>query len=292
VVGQSERLKEEMDKAERAMGEAETVRDSKLTAFNNAEKAYNTAKGEMEAYEQEHADLIPLIGKGTLGFFTYVGADDAVDVLKNAQYASSTKIGEQGDATSLESMVQVFSPLRTCNTLREEGGLKALKLTDRMMAIAQSDINWIDSHLEKPGQFEVVEMFTCGYLNPYQIWFDSEMEDEGENYRTIMSSDYTVTGFGYCNANRSGQYEYSHCQVFGKGNGEQTFTVDEYEARFNEYCDQIYEVESDHKTITDKVSAAKKEMEAAESEYNSAQSAYEKAAKTYQSAKNVYEWYD
>lgn len=208
----------------------------KLTA---TESAYDTAKAEYTRFAAEHEDALALYSKGSFGFFSYVGAADALDVLQNADYAFCTVIGDAADATSLDNMRASFDLMRECNALRAGEGLPPLKVTDRLMAIAQSNLNWSDGHVQHSQQFSVGENLAWNYSDPFTGWYDGERETRGGHYMNIINESYTLTGFAVCTANRSGNYDISHGQVFLYETGEPSFTVDEYEARFDAYFESI-----------------------------------------------------
>lgn len=289
--GQDEKLRVELDRTKQEMEAAKQKMESIFADYSKAKTAFETVNSENETFRKENEKLLPLMDQGTLGFFTYVGANDAVDVLKNAKYASSTEIGRPEDATSLENMRASFPHIKTSNILRESEELSAFKITDKMMAIAQSNLNWSDEHQAHSEQFEVAENFISGKESPYQTWYDAEREDEGEHYRILMNADYKLTGFAYCTANRSGENEFSHCQVYAPEGEEEAFDVDAYEERFNEYYNAVLELQTKNADITQRLESAKAEAERLQQSYEEANDAYLTANDAYENAQRVYDWY-
>jgi len=232
---------------------AETAVQSAKNAFSEAQAAHEKAQELAETYEAEHEAELLLYRKGSWGFFSHVGAKDALEVLEHSEYANYTQIGDANDATSLEHMRETFLLLNVCNALREDKGLQPLRITDRLMAIAQSDLNWSDQSFQHARQFPVEENLAWGFDDPFVGWYDSEKAEQKERYRNIVNPEFTVTGFAVCTANRSGQYPISHAQVFSISDDGQAYTVEEYEARFHAYYDSLNQVQAE---MTEKKKAA------------------------------------
>ena len=274
---EARRLQEELIQADSTV---QSARDALNAAQNTAEEA----KKQAENYQNDHASEIALYDKGAQGFFSYVGADAALDVLANAEYADNTKIGSEDDATSLRNMAAAFVLMRKCNELRRAEGLEPLRVTDRMMAIAQSNVNWSDEYIRHSEQFDVGENLAWGYDDPFVGWYDGEKEDRGGHYLNIVNPRYHVTGFAVCTANRNGSYSVSHGQVFAYSDEDTAYTVDEYETRFNEYYDKVQavkkELEAKKKAASDAqaaVTAKNLAVQQAEQKRKDAESAYARA---------------
>lgn len=279
--------------------------DSLLSALQTAQaeesaakQAYQTAKNSQQSadkayqdYNTAHKNDLANYAKGSLGFFTFVGATDAVNVLKTAKYASSTKIGTESDATSLSNMAKTFDFMRECNQLRAKHGLKPLVVTDRLMAIAQSNLNWSDGNVNHSQQFNVGENLSWNYKDPFTGWYEYEKATNGGHYLNIINETYVTTGFAVCTAGRSGKYSVSHGQVF-QFSADKTYTVDEYEKRFRSYSDSITAIRKEldrlksaadtaaQNTKTLSAALTKKQTAAkqAETAYNQAKAAYDKLA--------------
>lgn len=122
-------------------------------------------------------------------FFEQVGATDAVLALDNAPQAGSTDLTKDTDATSIANMRKTFQFLRECNSIRAQQNLDELLVTDTLMAIAQSNLNWSDTNTAHSQQFNVGENLAWGSAdnayafnwdqadrmsNPFEGWFDYE----------------------------------------------------------------------------------------------------------------------
>ncbi len=214
----------ELDRANEVLAEKEDElanSESKVHFFDNREDRY---------------------AQGSFAFFEYVGADDALDVLNNAKYASSTVRGDSKDATSLENMKAAFKHIRRCNELRRAEGLSELQVSDMLMAIAQSDLNESDRTRDHTYQYSIVEEnLSWNYDDPFVAWYDEEKAGKEAHYMNIINGEYQYTGFAVCTAGRNGEFNISHSQVFGVPGIDYgtLYTVDEYESRFNDYYDKV-----------------------------------------------------
>lgn len=272
-------------KAELILADAKNNANTALSALNAAKQkaeaaqtAYNAAVQKRDAYQSEHKAALTMADKGSLGFFTAVGAQDAVNVLKTAKYASSTDIGNENDATSLTNMSKSFAFMRECNKLRKSEGVGELLVTDRLMAIAQSNLNWSDKNVNHSQQFYVGENLSWNYPDPFTGWYDEEKADRGGHYLNIINDTYQITGFAVCTAGCSGRFSVSHGQVFDflKSN-ETAYTVDAYEKRFNQYLKDIETAAAQIKTLNAAVDQASKALTQAKSAVSTAQTAYQNA---------------
>ena len=281
--------KAKCDSLLKALQTAQAEEAAAKQSLSAAQSQQKTAEKAYQDYNSAHKGDLDRYSQGSLGFFTFVGATDAVNVLKTAKYASSTKIGTESDATSLTNMAKTFDFMRECNQLRAKHGLKPLVVTDRLMAIAQSNLNWSDKNVAHSQQFNVGENLSWNYKDPFTGWYDDEKATNGGHYRNIINETYVTTGFAVCTAGRSGKYSVSHGQVF-EFKADKTFTVDEYEKRFRSYSESISAIRKELNSLksaantaakhTKELSAAltKKQTAAAQAEaaYNQAKAAYDK----------------
>ena len=281
--------KEKCDTAFAALQSAQAAVTAAQNALSSAKQKQQAAEQAYQSFAAAHKGDAERYAQGALGFYGAVGADDAVTVLKTAKYASFTKLGAETDATSLANMEKSFAFLRECNQLRAKHGLKALTVTDRLMAVAQSNLNWSDGNVNHSMQFPVGENLSWNYPNPFRGWYDEEKASGGGQYLNIINSDYVTTGFAVCTAGRSGKYSVSHGQVFEFA-AEKTFTVDQYEQRFRSYADSFSEnagklglLKGDADSaakLTQKYAAALTQKQAA---LKSAETAYQQAKQAYDS---------
>lgn len=200
--------------------------------------------------------------KGSLGFFEAMGATSAVSKLLNAKYASYTDLGNWMDATSLDNMKATFDLMREGNYYRGLEGKSALKITHDLMAIAQSNTNISRTLYYHSFQYNVCENLSWYYADPYDGWYvdekavveylaghpnasDQEIADalgfwslddvQTGHYYNLVDSYYKTTGFGIAK-DKYGRKTYT--QVF-QGRASVSYTIDEYEAMFDNYCADI-----------------------------------------------------
>ena len=246
-----------------------------LKAIPQKEENYNEWKTKADESLVEY-------NKGSFGFFEYVGADDALDALQNSKYSSYTHQGDENDATNLDNMKISFNFIRKCNELRTTENtdpqtnktLNTLKVTDYLMATAQADANYSLTNTNHSQQFDIGENIAWGYNDPFPAWYDNEKAEylSGNpdfekigHYINIVNSEYFTTGFAVA---KGGSYSIEQVQTFF-WEVEDSLTVDEYEARFMEYYNQVTE---EYNKIKPSLEKANAELETAKS--NAAQ--YEK----------------
>ena len=240
---------------------AQTNADAAAQRLAAAQDARNAAVQQRDQYQNAHRQQLDQFSLGAFGFFAYVGADSALDVLNNAPYASFTVRGAENDATSLTNIKNSFAWMRECNRLRASEGLAPLRVTDRLMAIAESDLNWSDGNIDHSRQFNVGENLSWNYSDPFTGWYDDEKASRGGHYLNIINSGYALTGFAVCTAGRSGRFSVSHGQVFDYSANEASYSVDEYEARFDAYYNDTIAVQQ-------QMTALQQQAENAENEFN------------------------
>ena len=145
--------------AKKAVDDAKTLQTQAAANLEKAREAKRTAdvaviaaQAEVENAEKAVAEADANFNKGSFGFFEAMGSQAAIDILNNAKYASYTKKGDPNDATSLENMKVTFKWIREANRLRALEGLAPLKVTDLLMAMAQSNANWSDTNMDHSRQ--------------------------------------------------------------------------------------------------------------------------------------------
>lgn len=188
--------------AQAAEQQAKTDMQQKAADYSNAQNAEAAAKDDLAAAQAElvaannevdaaqaEVDALPAYAdKGIYGFFMWLGDDAAANVLTSAEYASSTNLGAEGDASSLENVEKTFQLMRDGNAIRAELGLGELKVTSTLMAYAVSDCNWSYNKTQHAQQFNAGENLAWGYgtaaydrnssvySNPFRGWYDEEKQ--------------------------------------------------------------------------------------------------------------------
>lgn len=299
--------KAQLDEAKRALDKAQSNYDSansdliKATAVLEKAKEDSLAKsGQLDSANKtylsaksDYESVSSVASKGSVGFFESVGNSNAVSLLKNATYASYTKFGESGDATSLKNMADSIKWMKECNSLRKKHGLGELKVSDELMAIAQSDANYSANIIGHSGQYNVGENLAWGYSNPFDGWYTAEKKeyDAGNvgaagHYLNIIEPGYVVTGFAI---NTNAKYGTEHGQVFGYDWDQystKTYTVDEYEKRFNNFYNSISSKQSAYETAYNNKKSAESAAESAKAKVSEAEKALNKANNNLATAKD------
>lgn len=286
------------------------------TALTNAENAYKLNKSEKEMAQEnlntfihDNQATIDQINKGTQGFFEYVSKDlgelTAKAFDKNDSYygkiAQHVQLGQEGDATTLENMEAVIPWLKKNNELRAKHGLQALNVSLWEIALAQANSDWAQTHIEHSGVRDSGENLSWGYADPFIGWYDEEkaIYDTYDaslkklsayelskkypkeysavgHYLNIIHPNYTSFGMGHSS---KGKYGFNDSQDFlfsQLDSRDVIMTVDEFEAKVNEYKTQIDAVNKEYKAKQDAVKNASD---------NKDHSAVEKAQKALDDAK-------
>lgn len=202
------------------------------------------------------------------GFFKAVGASKALQVLNQSFFKSYMHKGDPNDATSLDNMLKALDVIENTNRYRAKEGKNALKVTDTMMAIGQTEANYASPTFDHSRQYNnsnwnnVVSNLAVGTANafspesavaswygekpqntPSKSWVMSHWDDVG-HYYTMMSKyyseGYTVTGAGYNSLTQRKLKGYTAActvETFGPSafNGEKTYTVSQYRNRLLNY---------------------------------------------------------
>ena len=247
-------LEEELESDKQELPKVESDKPAKYSALEQSLNSLNSKQSELatkrEAYEKACTDY----NKGSIGFFEYVGATDAINAIRTCKYASYTSEGAANDATGLENMKEAITFVKKGNEYRAKEGtdpqngkaLSDLLITDYMMATAQADANYSTNNIAHAVQFDVAENLAWGYPNPYTGWYDAEKAEYQSGVREFMSighyinlvnSSYGITGFAYA---RGGMYGYVHGQTFlWSTSSQKAYTYDEYYNRFMEYYNRV-----------------------------------------------------
>lgn len=308
----SETAKQKKTAAESKVETASTQYESAQKTYASSKAEYEEAKDKVDDLQESYDEAKEAYDRGSVGFFEEMGSDDALDVLENCRYSSYIKTKDNGsseseynnDATSLKNMKASIKWLKQFNNMRSELGLSQLKVSDYLMACAQADCDYSDQVIGHACQFNVGENLAWNFgSDPYIQWYDQEKEefdnlvaekypesvgeDPWETYEEhsdLWSNDtghylndinptYKYTGFAVCS--RGSNYPYTYGQVFYYSSVATTYTLSEYEQRFNDYV-------SDMEADIEKYETAKKEM-------NRKKSAYDNAGKNVSSKKAALE---
>lgn len=283
---------------------AEAAKQTALETMNTANQTYEQAKADTVLAEQEKQDAIDQVvaektnvDKAQEQVNT---AQKALDTLNNAGLNKYTIKGDPNDATSLENMKIALDTLKRYYEILDREELQHSKISDRGMAIAQSNANASAHSHGHTGQFTWTENLAWGYKptnpegfnDPYIGWYDKEKVNYENgvkdpmaigHYLTIIS-DYSVTGIAYGRV--------THSQVFGGGHSVESdplFTYEEYNARFMNYYNSLMNAPTITEAAQKKLDEAKAALDSAKSVYykavSDAQKAVSKAKQEYEDAK-------
>ena len=183
---------------------------------------------------------------GAFAFFKAKGATRALEILNKADYASFTHKGNPNDATAVKNMLASIPEMKVCNALRARHGLKPLRVTYELVAMAMSDANWSSSHIAHAQQFNVGENLAWYPEKPFTGWYDKEKAlydaDPVKNkaaaghYLNIIREKYECTGFAIATYANNEYRQPCFDQTFlWETNDSKSMTVDEYERELTQW---------------------------------------------------------
>ena len=184
-------------------------------ARDQAKAALDDAKHTTASKQAAAAEADQLRPQGTAGYFKHKRATGAYNILTDSEYGDKTlgsvQLGQSGDATSMDKMLETLQWLDECNRIRMAEGKRELQVSDTLMAMAQADADWSrDNNNAHARVFPIGENLiwtspTSGY-NPFDYWYTEEkgnkVKGEGEtgHYENVINGNYAFTGFAISNA--------------------------------------------------------------------------------------------
>ena len=322
------------ESAETAKAAAQTAKDDAQAAYDSAatklinaaneklqaDEEVDTAQAEYNEAKAAYDEAAVQINKGSFGFFEEMGATGALNALNREGnnnlgrplsttdkdgklFTSFTHPDDERDATSLENMKAAIDYIPVGNALRINDdlfpGCDELLVSDTLMAMAQSDTNWSDSHIghadQNGGNYNVGENLAWGWkgYNPYEGWYDDEkmvyrevtsqtdingdgiIGDGQDNitghYTNLVKASFKSTGFAI---NTKGSlYPVTCGQTFSGGAyaGEPLYTVSDYKERFMTYYNSVKVVPETN------LANAETALSTAKTNQSNAQTAYDNA---------------
>ena len=300
----------EKDKADAAQSKADDNVKSALIAQDAAQADADSKKAAADNADKQ-------IAKGSLGFFESRGSTEAVKVLTDKTVNANldaVKLGQAGDATSLENMKKALEWVHTTNDYRAKHNLPALSINDTLMAMAQANADWSSTNYGHAKIFNVSENLAWGYANPVDPWYaeksiydaavkkdpsiasmsayelsqkDPSLYLQVGHYLNIINPEWTITGVG---TNTTTDYK-CDSEVFlwpNKSYGK-TQTVNDYINSFNTYYDGLKQAPAVYQEALKKLNEATSHTNAAKSELLKAMDAAKAAAAKADSTKQAYD---
>lgn len=256
------------------------------------QKAVDTAQQNLDAAQAEYNN------GGLYGYLESQGDSTSLGYLTNCKYNSYNKRGDPKDATSPDNVRKALTALKEVNDKRISVGLKPLKVTNGLMAMAAADANYSDTFLGHAQQFSVGENVAWNYgSGAVDQWYSekstfdalakqidgttgltgaaaysyykehyNEMSQQYQNighYINLISPNYTIAGMGACT--RGTMYGWTtFANVFdwtvGSDAKQTEYDLDAWANSFNAYV----------KTTEDKVSAAQAAYDKAKADLDAA----------------------
>lgn len=221
------------------------------------------------------------LNQGSKGYFDSIGVSKIVDPVfdknnkntKRADLAKYTNMGQKYDATSLENMQKTIEYMKECNDLRKSEGVPDYKVSMWLMAVAQVNANHAKEYMDHARIYPTAENLAWGSgdafteYSPYRGWYDYEKKkyESGNtsfsvtgHYQNIKSNQWGLTGYAY--VTNVPFYSAAHAQEFywkdEKIEDDVQMTVSEFETSFNNYYNNLKDVDAQHKALQDVVNNA------------------------------------
>ena len=267
-------LNAQITNAQSEVDKAQADYDKALNDYNSTSSPLEQAKKNLADFESKYATELSRLTAGSKGYFESLGcSEDVLSVFKvddsyQGEVAGYTHMGQAGDATSLENMKASIPYLRECNEIRKKDGLPELSVSMFMMAIAQVNANYAQVEGNHSSAYGTCENLAWGYgeagtgASPFRGWYDYEKKqyDAGNHkfsevghYLNIVHPANTITGFALQKVNGVYAQEFCEPNSFVK---DVILSVDEFEASFNNYYNNLKSVDTQHKALKDAVNNA------------------------------------
>lgn len=278
-----------VDKLTQKQTECQTAVNKAQTAFDSNKSEKEVAQEKLNTFINENKSTIDQINKGTQGFFEYVSTDlgkltsQAFDK-NNATYskiAAYVKLGQEGDATSIENMKAVIPWLKKTNDLRAKHNLNALNVSLWEMALAQANSDWAQENIKHSGIYDHGENLSWGYQDPFDGWYDEEKAiydtfddslkqlsandlskkypdkyNQVGHYLNIVHPNFTSFGMGHSSIGDYGRNDSQDFLFRQIHSSDVIMTVDDFEKKLTEYENKINTVKKEYKTKQDAVANA------------------------------------
>ena len=245
-----------------------------MNDYNSPSSPLEQAKKNLADFESKYATELSRLTAGSKGYFESLGCYDILKEIFNVnndsssrgELASYTHMGQAGDATSLENMQASIAYLKEYDKLRKQNGLSTPKVSMVAMAIAQVNANYAQAEGNHSGVYGYSENLAWGYgevgtgASPFRGWYDYEKKQyeagnhkfsEVGHYLNIVNPDDETTGFALQKVNGIYAQEFGYFEE-----KDVVMSVDEFEASFNNYYNNLKSVDAQHKVLKDAVNNA------------------------------------
>lgn len=267
-------LNAQIANAQSEVDKAQADYDKALNDYNSTSSPLEQAKKNLADFESKYATELSRLTAGSKGYFESLGCYDILKEIFNVnnafpsrgELASYTHMGQAGDATSLENMQASTAYLKEYDMLRKQNGLSTPKVSMVAMAIAQVNANYAQAEGNHSGVYGYSENLAWGYgeagtgASPFRGWYDYEKKQyeagnhkfsEVGHYLNIVNPDDETTGFALQKVNGVYAQEFGYFEE-----NDVVMSVDEFEASFNNYYDNLKSVDAQHKALKDAVNNA------------------------------------
>ena len=164
---------------------------------------------------------------GSLGFFQWIGADEAVKVIEESpsnpivgKYQNFTNMDSRTSAFNLDNMYRALDNIEYCNNLRANHVSPESRIDPYLMAVSQINTNFsYVNYLTHSNAYDISENIAWGFENPYSRWYNEEKavweSEELRPARELMES-LLAQGYDYEDARAAAVSQYRDLMTSGQ----------------------------------------------------------------------------
>lgn len=267
-----------------------------------SESEYNSLVDKAKALKPSYDKAVKKYNRGSIGFFSSVNSKNSVKILKNGiniyknnsalkskNYLKAVDKGDSvsaalKDSTSLKNMKKSIDYIKECNNIRKNLNLDPFKVSDELMAQAQTNVNYAAKETNHAKDFDTAENLSWGYSDPFKGWYYDEHKwlndaikagtypgienmDMYEinkkypaffakigHYFNVISKTYKYTGFALVKGTKYGNgitYSQVYSGVLSRG----AMSFDKYEKRFLDYYNPIVNTINQYENLIKKINS-------------------------------------
>ena len=278
------------------------VSESEVYAATISESEYNALVSKAKAMKPAYDKAVKKYNRGSIGFYDSVNAKEALKIvkkginiyknnvtLKSKKYLKAVDKGDSvkealKDSTSLSNMKRSIEYIKECNDIRKNLGLAEFKVSDVLMAQAQTNVNYAAKETEHAKDFDTAENLSWGYSDPFQGWYHDEHKwlndaikagtypgienmDMYEinktypkffakigHYFNVISKTYKYTGFAQVKGTKYGN-GIAYSQVYSGNVSDGAMDFAKYETRFLNYYNPIVKTINEYESLIKKINS-------------------------------------
>ena len=283
-------------------GVSSSVTESNVYAATISEAEYNSLVSKAKAMKPSYDKAVKKYNRGSIGFYDSLDSKNALKIvkkglniyknnttLKSKSYLKAVDKGDSvkaalKDSTSLKNMEKSIEYIKECNEIRKKLGLAEFKVSDELMAQAQTNVNYAAKESKHAKDFDTAENLSWGYSDPFKGWYHDEHQWLNEaiaagtypgienmdmyeinktypeffakigHYFNVISKTYKYTGFALVKGTKYGN-GIAYSQVYSGNVKTGAMTFEKYEKRFLDYYNPIVKTINEYESLIKKINS-------------------------------------